>query len=337
MLCHHEITSAYIWLITAVPLNACLFVILMQHRTLKKLETAIHVHQRHIFCSRYISANRNLSAKCRKYAKDVPECLHERPHDFVRHIMGRLQAARDLASGRESTLHNSDGETCTCEDHARHTYPCKHMLSKWISADGSLAIPSLAMDPWITLDNYIGEIQDTEDTQNTTSTVSGAASADDSVRDEVETPKVILSPPKVMSATDDISAKLVILRKQLDKIKSWTYMTSSLDSVDTVLQHLNVIEACIKSDSVTGKLTLSPKHSTKTAKKRLRNRPGVLKRAKRKVHYGSSGRVGLKEEFTVTNISDCGPPPPKRSMTSTLSRGKEILKAAKQKLNLTPR
>ena len=160
--------------------------------------------------------NQKLLKSSRRYAKDIPKCLHQRPHDFVVHIMRRLGSARELLQVPDH-YNNQVGSspTCDCEDFHRHSYPCKHIINHWLDSEGHLNIPETDQDPWISVDLLDTGALDTEDMQ-----------VKDYVIDEVNSHPAKEQAPQ---PSEDLSSQLQKVRQVLDELKSWTYLTTSSD------------------------------------------------------------------------------------------------------------
>lgn len=94
-----------------------------------------------------------MSSSNKRYNPDLPVSLHERPHAFSRHVMSRLEAAKQLQE-HQYTVTSGANPSCDCLDFQRHSYPCKHMLNSWLSGD-DLIIPSTTSNSWWSMDDEV--------------------------------------------------------------------------------------------------------------------------------------------------------------------------------------
>ncbi|XP_065215356.1 uncharacterized protein LOC135842015 [Planococcus citri] len=129
---------------------------------------------------KYQVANSRLSENCKQYDKEIPEYLHNRPVDFIRHEYARYASGKTFDKDDISVLNNAESSkciclvrseesptnfyyidfdvpNCTCEDFFRHFFPCKHMfavfqfLPEQFSFEKSLP-PSYLNSPFLTID-----------------------------------------------------------------------------------------------------------------------------------------------------------------------------------------
>ncbi|XP_066929672.1 uncharacterized protein [Clytia hemisphaerica] len=97
----------------------------------------------------YLNKNKECSSTYKVYNSALPKWLHERPKQFIKHCVKKIQAASDLhhediskegkifhvKSENGSTkyeVHFGDDEnlpSCTCMSWRRSSLPCKHMMS----------------------------------------------------------------------------------------------------------------------------------------------------------------------------------------------------------------
>ncbi|XP_013420696.1 uncharacterized protein LOC106181007 isoform X2 [Lingula anatina] len=91
---------------------------------------------------RYQQLNIRCSAEKRQYSQEVPTFLHNRPVQFVRHIMDRwttfnisnvkrLSSNHFKAKNDDQTEYNISLDPCCCEcpDFCQHKIPCKHLCA----------------------------------------------------------------------------------------------------------------------------------------------------------------------------------------------------------------
>ena len=254
--------------------------------------------------------NRSFQGENRKYANNIPTCLHNRPHKFVAHVMARLNAARDKQNDPSPyTTTSGANPTCNCQDFLRHSYPCKHIIKLWLDNDGQLVLPKSNLDPWIELDCEELDV----DELNVSTDASDSefiAEPPEVILDSPSSPEakeVILNLPS--SAAPDGKEKLVSTLNEIrvlnDKIKNWTYATSSLDAAEAVLDKLqSTFDEC-KGIVTRDHLPCPPRLSLPTKRKRrLTIRSGALKKRKRcPLKYKHT--VGLRRDHMVTTLSEC--------------------------------
>ncbi|XP_041420683.1 uncharacterized protein LOC121394263 [Xenopus laevis] len=115
--------------------------------TLSELLIVLHKHFFPNAHKKYIQLNVQNCEAYRKYKKEVPDFLRNRPRDFVRHMMTRLDTTLDNSHikilDRKSGIFEVNSEenaaktyqvtfkdgipSCTCADWENHFLPCKHI------------------------------------------------------------------------------------------------------------------------------------------------------------------------------------------------------------------
>lgn len=243
--------------------------------------------------------------------------------------MKRLGAAKQLAQERCAREPHEDlhleNSACNCEDYLRHTYPCKHILSCWIDHEGALNIPNdSVLAPWISIDPFDQDDNPNDLSENVSTTCT--STYDDPSNSEVINAHSLSEVPK----TTDIQLSLHKLRNCLDQLKSWSYITTSKESVNAVLEQLgSIVTTHLTSNSVTHSdgLVLDP-----SKKRRITLASGNLSVKKSRRNHG---RVGLVADYTVKTLAECTGSKNVGSDTayssSALSRGRKILQAARKR------
>jgi len=199
-----------------------------------------------------------MSSGSRKYAENIPSCLHERPHAFIKHIMTRLDDAMALRDQPDTyPVVLGQQPTCECKDYLRHTYPCKHIIKHWIDDNGDLHVPQLDLDPWVKMD-----------TGNNVSRKLHHHSDCDPVQPGVRESSPVQTLRKIRSV--------------LDQIRSWTYVTSSPEAIKQAYEGLLALKCGTGVSTLTqvGGIPVIPKGAS--TKKRPRVTSGGLKVKRRR-------------------------------------------------------
>lgn len=267
-----------------------------------------------LICS-YLQKNRKCLQTSRKYADDVPKTLHNRPHQFVAHIMKRLDAAKQLSSTDPYNVRLGLNPSCECEDFMRHSYPCKHIIKYWINGEGILEIPdNLLLNSWIVLDSTVSadvamhesgrcETLDLEPSPSLQSLCPSPSSGNpDSVAFNARTP---LSPKNTSQPA--LLKSLSEIRRVCDHIKSWTYNCSDLDVANTVVKMISGVSSQCIGIKMEGSLPLRPSRSPARCTPLIRRvlRGGCLKR-KRHIPLKYRRRSsGISTAQTVSTLTEC--------------------------------
>jgi hypothetical protein len=209
--------------------------------------------------------------------------------------MKRLQSAKSIRSSGVPCSYeviDSDNPSCTCEDFMRHSFPCKHILSRWIDEHGNLTIPSSNLDPWITRDDGSPSYNEpVAETGHMQSQQSSGLPFDDT--DTVE---------NTADNTPGLEPLLQTVRKQIDFIKSWTYLTVSSAAVQEVSTILDkAINEHLSTDSI--KMVNNLPHLPASSKKKRK----CLTKGKLpfKKQCLAQERVGLRADYRVSNLEEC--------------------------------
>ncbi|XP_067929247.1 uncharacterized protein [Watersipora subatra] len=246
---------------------------------------------------KYVDKNIRFSSMSRRYAKDIPAALHNRPHDFVKHVIKRLESARELLCSNSPEQYIVDAKSsmpsCSCEDFSRHSFPCKHIIRHWFDEDGQLCIPSnLTVTPWICLDVCDGNREDNAYTPPTKlSTYTEAI------------PQCF--PNKSTSDESTLAKLLGKIRAFADDIKSWTYNCVEKDVANTVLQRLEEMQPLCVGTNIKANLIVRP--STSGKQRRLTLRDGGLKRRRRMPLKYRRRLAGITSVPLAETLDDCFP------------------------------
>lgn len=243
---------------------------------LSLLLTFAHVYHSKLL-NRYVKGNKDLMKSARRYSSAIPPCLHERPHKFVLHIMKKLESARSIEKSSllryETTLSH-----CRCYSFANYSFPCKHIVSTWLT-DGELQdIPTSSLSPWIEIDKKVA-LPDSPSSSSPSriSTKEHGARIQLAAESDSETSK---SP--VDNVTEDISLSSILgqIRQSLEQIKSWTYRTDSVTASQKLLDDLSRLK-CEHNINITPKrkLTQLPKREKAIKRRNITKlSSGLLKR-----------------------------------------------------------
>lgn len=185
--------------------------------------------------------NQKLMTTCRKYSKDIPIALYQRPHPFIKHVMSRIGLSKLIP---KETLqgYNTSVESCDCYDFSNNSYPCKHIIHLWTDQSGRFAVPDgCNLRPWIEVDSsVVGEASigfphvHVHDPQP-------LSPLDNHSFSDTEPPQSI-ELPSTESSTSNLTSALSDLRQKLDMFKAWTYRTESAEHVTGLLNALAPLE-----------------------------------------------------------------------------------------------
>jgi len=250
--------------------------------------------------------NVHFSDACRKYNKDVPVFLHNRPRDFVQHVSNRWTSAHDIPAANISQLDersfrvisadssntyvvsfgsSSDASMphCDCYDWRKYHWPCKYLCAIFLHVT-SHSWNSLAADyrdsPHFRIDNDLFHSQDGVPTTSPAAVtdVSDGAEANDVAAEAAVSEKHSVTP------TCSSSASAKRCREVLRELTDLTYLSTDVCSLTVLHEQLQVALSTLKrSIPQDAGLLLEYKNRqmfTRVQRCRLRNIP--TRRAKSK-------------------------------------------------------
>ena len=127
----------------------------------------------------YAKENNKLASTITTYNANIPTYLHERPHNFVKHMLKRQDVAKTIRKSNIKCEDNSKGifkftsqtpgskeeynvnlslPSCNCFDFRRTVWPCKHILAMFYhfnSWSWENLPKSYTNNPFISIDNDI--------------------------------------------------------------------------------------------------------------------------------------------------------------------------------------
>ena len=260
---------------------------------------------------RYCKDNQNLSKFNRRYSRNVPASLHQRPHRFIKHILRRLPAAKQLTA-QEYMVTEGDNPRCKCPDFSRHSFPCKHIIKTWLTDDGELVIPDTLSNPWWTTDSSVIPTVHNAKYQCQTTAYSPEPSIDtDNVNDDVpsgeETVKHIQE-GQVMKKKEEIDKIHSYIRESLKQMVGFTYENTSIETAKDLLSQITQVKKCYLTRAKTvSNIPVIPTPARKARKRKavisISSKDSALRPKKRKpLKYSKQGELSV---YIVQDLESC--------------------------------
>lgn len=220
--------------------------------------------------------NKTMTESTRKYSDNIPESLRNRPAEFIKHIMSRLQDARELdLKTIKYQISMEQNPTCSCIDFSRKSYPCKHIIAHWLDEDGVLTLPDDKSQIWWTVDEEIGNTND----------ISQAASPEECTN---PSPKNhITSKNQAKSTKPKVANEL---RAILEEIKQATYLCPELVLMEQIKPLKEVLDKLKTKIPKEQGLTALPGKKQAIKRKVMQT---TLPKSYKKKRSSWTGRVGV--------------------------------------------